>query len=149
MNTSLTDKLATFRRQSTDIMTTINDICRLLEVDTHGSHSKRIRTVQTIVCSHYEIDISAMSSRIRTQRFVVPRHIAIYLSRELTKHTLEDIAKGFRPDMDSGTVLHASAMVTQRMTIDPVFATTVTTLRAECVEAIEDLSLPLFAHAKV
>lgn len=146
MNTQLNEKLASFKRQATDIMTTINDICRLLAVDTHGSHSKRIRTIQTIVSTYYEIDISSMSSRIRTQRFVIPRHIAIHLSRELTKHTLEDIAKGFRPDMDSGTVLHASSMVTQRISVDREFAKVVGLLRAKCVEAIEDQALPLFAH---
>ena len=71
-NQHLHDQLATFRRQATDIMTTINSICAMLQIDAHGSHSKRIGLIQRIVADHFEINLTAMLSRIRTQRFVVP-----------------------------------------------------------------------------
>lgn len=148
MSQKLHELLTTFRRQATDTMNTINSICRVLDIDAHGSHSKRIGIIQTIVCQHYEINTAAMMSRIRTKRYTEPRHLALFLSRELTKHSLEDIAHAFRPDMDHGTVIHACNAVTSRMQTDEVFAAVVDKLRARCVEAIENITMPLFAYAK-
>jgi chromosomal replication initiation ATPase DnaA len=148
MSQQLHELLITFRRQATDTMNTINAICRTLDIDAHGSHSKRIGVIQAIVCQHYEINVSAMMSRIRTKRYTEPRHLALFLARELTKHSLEDIAHAFRPDMDHGTVIHAVNAVTARLQCDPEFYATVGTIRTRCTEAIENITMPLFAYAK-
>jgi chromosomal replication initiation ATPase DnaA len=142
---TLTDKLDTFRDQFADLMSTAQTIARLIDVDTaEGSHSKRIGIIQRTVCEYFDLPLESMSSRVRTHRYAHPRQMAILLSRELTKHSLEDIAKAFRPDMDHGTVCHACASVADRRDTDKAYAATFSMLRARCVERIDTATLPLF-----
>ena len=85
-----------------------------------------------------------MSSRIRTNRYAHPRQIALFLSRELTKHSNEQIGHAFRPDMDHGTVTHACNTVQSRYDTEKTYRATVDTLRARCIERIEVATMPLF-----
>lgn len=144
---TLTDKLDTFHDQFAALISTAQTIARLIDVETaEGSHSKRIGIIQRVVCEHFHLPIEAMSSRVRTHRYAHPRQIALFLSRELTKHSLEDIGKAFRPDMDHGTVCHACASVRSRKDTEPDYAATVAMIRARCVERIDTATMPLFDY---
>jgi chromosomal replication initiation ATPase DnaA len=141
----LTEKLDLFREQAAAITQTINAIARLIDVETaEGSHGKRIATIQRTICEHFDLPLEAMSSRIRTNRYAHPRQIALFLSRELTKHSNEQIGHAFRPDMDHGTVTHACNTVQSRYDTEKTYRATVDTLRARCIERIEVATMPLF-----
>ena len=89
----LDQHLSVFKRQASDLMQTIHAICSLFDVEGAGvSPNKRIAAIQRTVCEYYDLPLSIMSSRIRTQRNAQARHVALYLSRELTKLPLETIA---------------------------------------------------------
>lgn len=143
----LHEELALFRKQSTDLLNTIQRINDTLSISNIANREPQINTIISIVCDYFEVSPSIMSSRVRTNTVTVPRHIALYLCRLLTKNNLIDIARAFRPDMDHGTVLHAWNSVQSRMSIDKKYKETVLLLTGKCTTAIEDIHMPLFAHA--
>ncbi len=69
-----------------------------------------IDTIQKKVADYFELRHSDMLSRRRPNHIAVPRQIAMYLSRELTKHSLQEIGEAFG-GRDHGTVIHACRQV--------------------------------------
>lgn len=69
-----------------------------------------IDTIQKQVAEYFELRHSDMLSRRRPNHIAVPRQIAMYLSRELTKHSLQEIGEAFG-GRDHGTVIHACRQV--------------------------------------
>ena len=55
-----------------------------------------------------------MHSKKRNRNIARPRQIAMYLARELTKASLNEIGEAFG-GRDHGTVLHACKLVKKRM----------------------------------
>jgi len=62
--------------------------------------------IQKKVSDYFGIKICDITSEKRDQRFSYPRHIAMYLTKELTSLSLPDTAKAFSKK-DHSTVLHA------------------------------------------
>ncbi|MBC2605049.1 chromosomal replication initiator protein DnaA [Pelagicoccus albus] len=69
-----------------------------------------IDTIQKKVAEYFELRHSDMLSRRRPAHIAVPRQIAMYLSRELTKHSLQEVGEAFG-GRDHGTVIHACKQV--------------------------------------
>ncbi len=63
-------------------------------------------TIQKVVAQHYGVGVDEMISSVRTARVALPRQVAIYLSRELTGASLNQIGERFG-GRDHTTVLHA------------------------------------------
>ncbi len=75
-------------------------------------HTKQttIENIQKVVCEHYRIKVSDMSSKRRTRTIARPRQIAMALAKELTQHSLPEIGETFG-GRDHTTVLHACRKV--------------------------------------
>lgn len=73
-------------------------------------------TIQKTVAEHYDIRLADMSSKRRPRSIAVPRQVAMYLCRRLTRSSLPDIAMAF--GKNHATVLHACRAVDERMTVD-------------------------------
>jgi chromosomal replication initiator protein len=69
-----------------------------------------IETIQKKVADHYQIRHSDMTSKRRPANIAIPRQIAMYLTRQLTKHSLQEIGDAFG-GRDHGTVIHACKAV--------------------------------------
>jgi chromosomal replication initiator protein len=69
-----------------------------------------IETIQKRVADHFQIRHSDMTSKRRPNNIAIPRQIAMYLSRVLTKHSLQEIGDNFG-GRDHGTVIHACKAV--------------------------------------
>jgi chromosomal replication initiator protein len=69
-----------------------------------------IEIIQKRVADHYQIRHSDMTSKRRPNNIAIPRQIAMYLSRSLTKHSLQEIGDAFG-GRDHGTVIHACKSV--------------------------------------
>lgn len=54
-----------------------------------------IKTILNVVAESYNINVQDLVSTNREQRFTAPRHIAMYLTKELTNMVYEDIGKAF------------------------------------------------------
>ena len=70
-----------------------------------------IDEIQKKVAEYYNIRVSEMSSARRAQVVVRPRHVAMYLAKELTSRSLPEIGRCFG-NRDHTTVLHAVRRVT-------------------------------------
>lgn len=86
------------------------------------------------VCEEFHFTITAMLSRCRENHFVEPRHIAMFLCREiLDTVSLEQLAKVFRRK-DHGTILHACNAIRNRCDVDKAFSKRVDSIRMKINE---------------
>ncbi|MBS0631144.1 MAG: chromosomal replication initiator protein DnaA [Verrucomicrobia bacterium] len=69
-----------------------------------------IEIIQKRVADHFQIRHSDMTSKRRPNNIAIPRQIAMYLTRTLTKHSLQEIGDAFG-GRDHGTVIHACKAV--------------------------------------
>jgi chromosomal replication initiator protein len=76
-----------------------------------------IETIQKRVADHFQIRHSDMTSKRRPNNIAIPRQAAMYLSRTLTKHSLQEIGDAFG-GRDHGTVIHACKAVDNMMEQD-------------------------------
>ena len=87
-------------------------------MNTTVANTLDIDLIQKRVASYYKIDQNDIIGRKRTKNIVVPRQIAMYLSRELTDNSLPQIGKEFG-GKDHTTVLHAIDKIEKKLTTDP------------------------------
>jgi len=73
--------------------------------------------VLKMVADNFEIKVSDIKSGGRSKVIAFPRHIAMYLSRELTNHSLSEIGEFFG-GRDHTTVLHAYGKIKKQSTQD-------------------------------
>jgi chromosomal replication initiator protein len=73
-----------------------------------------IDQVQRKVAEHYDVRLADMTSKRRPANIAFPRQIAMFISRRLTKNSLQDIGEAFG-GRDHGTVIHACKTVQDRM----------------------------------
>ncbi len=76
-----------------------------------------IEGIQKRVADHYQIRHSDMTSKRRPNAIAFPRQIAMYLCRNLTRHSLQEIGEAFG-GRDHGTVIHAIKTVENLMETD-------------------------------
>ncbi|PYL53062.1 MAG: chromosomal replication initiator protein DnaA [Verrucomicrobia bacterium] len=73
-----------------------------------------IEQIQRRVAEHFDVRLADMTSKRRPASIAFPRQVAMYLARELTKSSLNEIGDAFG-GRDHGTVLHACKTVKKRM----------------------------------
>lgn len=78
----------------------------------------RLEEIITEVSQAYAVSIEALKSRSRTRSITFPRQVAMYLSRTLTKHSLEEIGRFFG-GRDHSTVKHGFDKI-RRLTKDGI-----------------------------
>jgi chromosomal replication initiator protein DnaA len=89
-----------------------------------------IETIQKRVADHFQIRHSDMTSKRRPNNIAIPRQIAMYLARTLTKHSLQEIGDAFG-GRDHGTVIHACKAVDNMMEQDSTTRSSVEFLKAQ------------------
>lgn len=76
-----------------------------------------IDLIQKIVAEYFDIRISDMRIKKRTQAVAYPRQIAMYLARDLTDHSLPEIGEQFG-GRDHTTILHAYEKIQKELKKD-------------------------------
>jgi chromosomal replication initiator protein len=89
-----------------------------------------IETIQKRVADHYQIRHSDMTSKRRPNNIAIPRQIAMYITRTLTKHSLQEIGDAYG-GRDHGTVIHACKAVDNMMEQDASVRGSVEFLKAQ------------------
>jgi chromosomal replication initiator protein len=89
-----------------------------------------LETIQKRVADHFQIRQSDMTSKRRPANIALPRQIAMYLARQLTKHSLQEIGDAFG-GRDHGTVIHACKTVENMMEQDDSVRGSVEFLKAQ------------------
>jgi chromosomal replication initiation ATPase DnaA len=87
-----------------------------------------ISQIKQTVSEYYGNHINYMTSEHRAHDVSHPRQVAMYLARELTRHSLPAIGRQFG-DRDHTTVLHACKAVQTRIETDPKERAAVEALR--------------------
>jgi chromosomal replication initiator protein len=85
--------------------------------------AKRIKipAILEVVARRFNVKVSELQGKRRAKVVTHPRHICMYLARQLTDQSLEEIG-GYFGGRDHTTVLHASRAITQAVEEDPQFA---------------------------
>jgi len=85
-------------------ITMAKDILKDIIVD--KSKEISIELIQKLVAEHFKIKVSDLKSEKRLKNFVIPRQLAIYICRELTKASYPEIGERFG-GKDHSTVIYA------------------------------------------
>lgn len=91
-------------------------------------HAVSIPEIQKIVANYYNVTVADLKGKKRMKHIVVPRQIAMYLSRELTDTSLPKIGNEFG-GKDHTTVLHSIDKIDAVLPTDAKLQADVTTLK--------------------
>ena len=94
-----------------------------------------IDNIQRVVADHYQVRLSDLKSKNRSQAFAFPRQVAMFLSRDLTPASTTEIGRRFG-GKDHSTVIHSTRKIQDLINKDPTFNTTIERLR-EQVELLQ------------
>lgn len=88
-------------------------------LDQEQQHVLTVEEIQKVVSEFYDIRMSDMSSNRRPAAIAFPRQVAMYLSREMTAHSLPTIGQSF--NKNHATVMHSCKIVAEKLKIDATF----------------------------
>jgi chromosomal replication initiator protein len=77
-----------------------------------------ITDIIEVVTGYFDVRLADLQSKRRSQSITEPRQICMYLARNLTRHSLEEIG-GHLGGRDHTTVMHACNKITQAKDADP------------------------------
>jgi chromosomal replication initiator protein len=77
-----------------------------------------ITDIIEVVTRHFDVRLTDLQSKRRSQSITTPRQICMYLARNLTQHSLEEIG-GHLGGRDHTTVMHACAKIAEAEQADP------------------------------
>jgi len=79
-----------------------------------------LQKISATVAEHFDYSLQEIRSPKRDKDLTLARHIAIYLMKQHTQHSLREIGK-FLERKDHSTILHALEKVEERKQSDPTF----------------------------
>src|SRR5207249_5136338 len=92
-----------------------------------------IQQIQKAVAAHYRLTVEELVAKSNARQFSVPRQIAMYLCKRLTKHSYPDIGRAFGGKHHT-TVIHSVEKIESLIGNDSELGTTVKRL----IESISD-----------
>jgi len=90
-----------------------------------------IEMIQKIVADYYNLKVSELKSKSNARKIAVPRQVAMYLCKTLTKASLPEIGRQFG-DKHHTTVLHSVTKIQALYEQKGVFHNTINSLIAGC-----------------
>ena len=78
----------------------------------------KIPVILEVVARRFNVKVSDLQSKKRSKVVTHPRHVCMFLARQLTSHSLEEIG-GYFGGRDHSTVLHASRAIGEHAERDP------------------------------
>ncbi len=77
-----------------------------------------VEVIQKVVADYYKVKVSDLYGKRRLASFVLPRQVAMFLTKEMTQKSLPDIGEAFG-GRDHTTVLHAVRKISQEKIDNP------------------------------
>jgi chromosomal replication initiation ATPase DnaA len=122
--------LRTMRAEIRQLQKRINaDLESPRDAEAPGKPRPSARLIIRTVAAYYNVRTDDILSPRRLRRITEPRHVAMYLCKELMLLSLPDIGRRFN-GRDHTTVFHAVRKVEQRVKNDPEIAADVARLKA-------------------
>ena len=105
------------------------DACRdILSQPISGSIT--VDLIQKVVANHYNITTSELKGPKRDKKLATPRHIAIYIARQLTEYSFVDLGNEFS-GRDHTTVMHSYEKIENAIKVDSQLNATIQLLMRE------------------
>ncbi len=76
-----------------------------------------IAAIMEVVAGRMEVSVADLQSKKRAKSVTLPRHVCMYVTREVTQRSFEEIG-GFFGGRDHTTVLHAHRTIAERLDTD-------------------------------
>ncbi|MCR5762391.1 MAG: chromosomal replication initiator protein DnaA [Treponema sp.] len=89
-----------------------------------------IENIQKVVCNHYNISLSDIKSKKRNKKYIVPRHIAIYIARNMLDYSYPELGNEFG-GRDHTSIMHGCEKITEQLKVDSALDTTIQMLMRE------------------
>ncbi len=83
-----------------------------------------VQNIMKIVALNFNITVEEMKSSKRQQKFVNPRHIALYICHQLTEYTYTDLGNEFG-GRDHSSIMHAVEKVEEKIKTDSNYKQTI------------------------
>jgi len=99
----------------------------------HAGREVSIDDILEAVTEQYNVRLADLQSKKRSRSIAFPRQICMYLARQLTRHSLEEIG-GYFGGRDHTTVLHANRQIENQLRNDPQLTATLERLREDLQE---------------
>ncbi|MCB9850457.1 MAG: chromosomal replication initiator protein DnaA [Phycisphaerales bacterium] len=96
------------------------DLAREMLQSNGTSHAITVQQIVDVVTNYYSVRLADLQSKKRTKSITLPRQVCMYLAREMTSHSLEEVG-GFFGGRDHTTVLHAHRTIGATREVDPEF----------------------------
>jgi chromosomal replication initiator protein len=93
-----------------------------------------ITDIIEVVTNHFDVRLADLQSKKRSQSITLPRQICMYLARNLTRHSLEEIG-GHLGGRDHTTVMHACSKISQAQSIDSEMHATLSELTKQITQS--------------
>jgi chromosomal replication initiator protein len=87
-----------------------------------------VEEIQKVIASHFSIKVSDIKSPKRLKALVLPRQIAMYLSRQLTSCSYPEIGERFG-GKDHSTIIHAIKKIERQMKTDFQLSSTINNIK--------------------
>ena len=91
------------------------------------ARNSSVDNIQKIVAEHFQIRVSDLKSKNRSRSFAVPRQIAMFLARKLTRASTTEIGRRFG-GKDHSTVIHSTNKIEGLIKTDQSLSATIQTL---------------------
>ncbi|HED54398.1 MAG TPA: chromosomal replication initiator protein DnaA [Phycisphaerales bacterium] len=82
------------------------------------------------ITDYFGVKLSDLQSRKRTRSIALPRQVGMYLAKQHTRHSLQEIG-GYFGGRDHTTVLHAVRTIGDRSTIEPELGRAISTIETK------------------
>lgn len=92
-----------------------------------------IEAIQKVVSNYYNVSVDDLKSDTRKKTVAIPRHIAIYLSRQMTEYSLMEIGEEFG-GRDHTTVMNSISKIENQLKVDAMIDDTLKILEKRIKE---------------
>ncbi len=96
-------------------------------IDAEHPAGMTMERIARAVASHYKMTVEEMKSKSNSRSIAVPRQVAMYLCKRLTRHSFPEIGREFGGKHHT-TVMHSVEKINKLMTDDRVFHRTISEL---------------------
>ena len=101
--------------QNPTLETVKNQLKDILNMNSKENISLDI--IQKVIADNYQISVSELKSKKKDKKYVIPRHIAIFISRELTEISYTELGNEFG-GRDHSTIMNAYEKISEQIKID-------------------------------
>lgn len=92
-----------------------------------------IKNIMEVVADNYQITVADLKGKKRDKKFVIPRHIALYIAKEITEYTFSELGNEFG-GRDHSSIMHACDKIKEQIKTNPIFNQKINTLIKEIKE---------------